>query len=95
MQVAAYADSHLCVRKATDAAGRILTTIAALDSHSESVQEIAAMLGEALVLAVLPDPTHSLAILLLQSQQYVMNLKQVSYLAACAYHLGHLGPRLF
>ncbi|KAL3146260.1 hypothetical protein ABBQ32_002962 [Trebouxia sp. C0010 RCD-2024] len=44
-QVAAYADSHLCVRKTRDPGGRIRTTIAALDSVNDSAQEIAAMLG--------------------------------------------------
>ena len=51
-QVAAYADSHLCVRKARDPGGRIQTTIAALDSANESAEEIAAMLGEYLQLVL-------------------------------------------
>lgn len=57
LQVAAYADSHLCVRKARNPGGRIQTTIAALDSVNDSAQEIAAMLGKTIWI-VLP---HKLA----------------------------------
>ena len=46
MQVAAYADHHLCVRKATDLDGRVHTHIVALESHQDRAQEVAAMLGE-------------------------------------------------
>ena len=45
MQVAAYADHHLCVRKTTDLDGRVHTHIANLESHRDRAQEVAAMLG--------------------------------------------------
>ncbi len=45
MQVAAYADHHLCVRKTTDLDGRVHTHIANLESHHDRAQEVAAMLG--------------------------------------------------
>ncbi len=45
VQVAAYADQHLCVRKATDLDGRVHTHIASLESHHHRAQEVAAMLG--------------------------------------------------
>ena len=55
-QVAAYADNHLCVRKAREAGGRIQTTITALDGVNDSAQEIAAMLGE--IIPSLFPPKH-------------------------------------
>ena len=45
VQVAAYADHHLCVRKTTDLDGRVHTHIAILESHHDRAQEVAAMLG--------------------------------------------------
>ncbi len=45
VQVAAYADHHLCVRKTTDLDGRVHTHIANLESHHDRAQEVAAMLG--------------------------------------------------
>lgn len=43
VQLAAYADHQLCVRKALDLDGRVNTHIAALKSHQE---EVAAVAGE-------------------------------------------------
>jgi hypothetical protein len=45
LQVAAYADHQLCVRKTTDLDGRVHTHIANLESHHDRAQEVAAMLG--------------------------------------------------
>jgi len=45
VQVAAYADHHVCVRKTTDLDGRVHTHIANLESHHDRAQEVAAMLG--------------------------------------------------
>ena len=50
LQVAAYANNHLCVRKAQDSEGRVHTTISHLEDDSEIAQEIAAMLGESSLL---------------------------------------------
>ena len=46
LQVAAYADHHICVRKAIDSQGRAQTVIEALADQHDRVEEIAAMLGE-------------------------------------------------
>lgn len=52
LQVAAYADNHLCVRKGRDPGGRIQTTVAALDGVNERAQEIAAMLGGEMLVCI-------------------------------------------
>lgn len=44
-QVAAHADHHICVRKATDVQGRVQTVFEHLDSTEARAEEIAAMLG--------------------------------------------------
>lgn len=46
MQVAAYADHHLCVRKAVDSEGRVHTSVDALLDINDRAHEVAAMLGE-------------------------------------------------
>ena len=46
MQVAAYADHHLCVRKAVDSEGRVQTSVDALLDINDRAHEVAAMLGE-------------------------------------------------
>lgn len=48
LQVAAYADRHLCVRKSADSEGRVHTKIDALVDQAERAHEIAAMLGKRL-----------------------------------------------
>jgi DNA repair ATPase RecN len=44
-QVAAHAEHHLCVRKGSDADGRVVTRFDALLTPEERLQEVAAMLG--------------------------------------------------
>lgn len=47
-QVAAHSQHHICVRKGTDASGRMVTCFDSLREREARLQEVSAMLGESL-----------------------------------------------